>query len=185
MEKLKIYIDKYKIFHIAIVLLIVNLAYIMLIKNPQEQQLLNLYQNIKDKRLQLIQAENYIKELNERLIRMKESNDSLKKFYTSVLKNRTEGIVSLRKELAELLRQVNIFKIDINYNHNSIEKYNLHEVSITLPIENSYANIRKFINSVENSKNFIVINGVSLTESKQQLKLEIKMSAFFKEYGAI
>lgn len=185
MEKLKQIIDKYKILHIAIVMLIINIAYVILIRNPQEKELYQLYGAVKDQRLELINSENAVKQLNNRLEKLKNTSESLKKFYIAVLKNRTEGIVGLRKELAELLRQINIFKIDINYTNTPIEKYNLHEVSLNLPIEGNYSNIRKFINSIENSENFMVIKGVSLTESKQQLKLELNISVYFKDYGRI
>jgi hypothetical protein len=184
-EKIKIFIDKYKILHVAVILLLVNLTYIILIRNPQQRQLLNLYEEVKKARLALIQSENIVKELSDRLEKIKITNESIKKFYINELKNRTEGIVGLRKELAELLKQINIFKIDINYSNTPIEKYNLHEVSVILPIEGNYINIRKFINLIENSKNFMVINGISLAESKQQLKLDIKLSAYFKYYGSV
>lgn len=185
MEKLKKFIDKCKILHIVIIVLIINISYIIIIKNPKEKELYQLYEAVKNQRLELINSENAVKQLNNRLEKIKNTNESLKKFYTTVLKNRTEGIVGLRKELAELLRQINIYKIDINYTNTPIEKHNLHEVSLNLPVEGSYSNIRKFINSIENSQNFMVIKGVSLTESKQQLKLELSISVYFKDYGRI
>lgn len=185
MERLKNIIDRWKIMHIAVVLFFINVAFILIIKNPQNNDRIRLYDQERIKRLELINTKTYVKQLETRQKNLKYTNESLKKFYGEILKPKNRGIVDLRQELADLLKQMGIPKIDITYDNREIRDYNLYQVAITLPVEGNYANIRKFINMIENSKNFMVIDGVSLSESKAILKLNIRLSAFFKNYEAI
>jgi len=185
MEKLKNIIDRWKIMHIAVVLLFVNSAFIIIIKNPQNNERLRLYDEVKEKRRELDRMKAYQKDLDKRQQRLKYTNESLKKFYGVILKPKNKGIVDMRQELAELFQQMNIPKVDIAYGNKEIPDYSLYEVEMTLPIEGSYDNIRRFLNKVENSKNFMVIEGVTLSESKAVLKLSIRLSAVFKNYEII
>jgi Tfp pilus assembly protein PilO len=171
--------------HIAVVLFFINIAFIIIIKNPQNNNRIQLYEQEKVKRLDLINTKAYVKDLETRQKKLKYTNESLTKFYGEILKPKNKGIVDLRQELADLLKQMGIPKIDINYDNKEITDYNLYQVAISLPIEGNYVNIRKFINMIENSKNFMVIDNVSLSESKAILKLNIRLSAYFKNYETI
>lgn len=182
MEKLKNIIDRWKIMHIAVVLFFINIAFIIIIKNPQNNDRMRLYEQEKVKRLELINAKAYVKGLEIRQKKLRYTSESLYKFYGGMLKPKNRGIVDLRQELADLLKQMGIPKIDISYDNKEIQEYNLYQVAINLPIEGSYANIRKFINMIENSKNFMVIDGVSISESKAILRLNIRLFAYFKNY---
>ncbi len=185
MERLKLIIDKWKILHVAAVLFIINLSFIVIIKNPQKNALINLYDQIRENRKSLNKSYEYLNRLEKRLKKLKFTDESLSKFYSEVLKPKNTGIVEMRKELDSLLRQMNISTVNLTYDNKEVPEYNLFQVSITLPIEGNYASIRRFINKIENSKNFITIESISLTESKATLMLNIKLSAYFKYYETI
>ena len=110
--------------------------------------------------------------------RLQHAQSDLKKIYSDILLPRKDGVVSIRLELEELARPLKVG--DFGYTYKDIDDFGLQEFSLSVPVDGNYRNIRKFINSIERSKHFLILDKVNLSSEKHAdaLSLDFRLSTY-------
>ena len=52
---------------------------------------------------------------------------------------------------------------------------------VTLPLDGSYLNLTGFLSRIESAKRFIVVDQMALVQEEQGARMNLKLSAIFKE----
>ena len=107
---------------------------------------------------------------------------SLETFYDEVLSTKRQRMVAVQKEIRDIAAKFNINPETITYSRDIFKKDPIVKFSAVLPLTGSYENLRAFINAVENSENFLIIEGINLTDSKEGgviLSLNITIATYF------
>ncbi|HLL76365.1 MAG TPA: GspMb/PilO family protein [Pyrinomonadaceae bacterium] len=147
--------------------------------------------------------------------RVSEIVRSLEQFETGALAPREASINSLYEELTEKPRRNGLARAQFSFVHQDEQARNQQQqqaaaanlsgvarrrqnifpsTDITLNIEGSYANARRFIRDLERSRRFVVINGIQLEGINETgadaaargalVTLRLDMSAYFRRGGA-
>jgi len=103
---------------------------------------------------------------------------------TEVLSTREEQLVEIMQELTRLCAQ---FRIDINtvsVNNEILREEGLDRFAMIVPLEGGYANLRRFLQAVEASDKFIVVERVALDGAargmqSRNLHLNITVASYF------
>ncbi len=103
---------------------------------------------------------------------------------TEILSTREEGLVEIQQEMTRLCAQ---FRIDINTvssRNEILREEGLDRFAMVVPLEGGYANLRRFLQAVEASEKFLVVESVSLDgavrgSSSSNLHLNITVASYF------
>jgi Tfp pilus assembly protein PilO len=180
MEKTGILLRRVHFARIAIVVILVNAALLALLVLPRGNAIVSLQSQYASLRSMAAADQKNEKELKARVERLQRAQSDLKKIYSEILLPRKDGVVSIRLELEDLARQLQIQRGDFGYNYKDIDEFRLQEFSLSVPVDGNYRNIRKFINSIERSKHFLILDKVNLSSEKQTdaLSLDFRLSTY-------
>ncbi|MEW5805803.1 MAG: type 4a pilus biogenesis protein PilO [Acidobacteriota bacterium] len=121
-------------------------------------------------------------ELEQRLARIEETERSIKQFYEKILSTKDQKMIDIQLEIVSIANEFGINPESVSYDNEEMPKEGVERFSISLPMTGTYGNLRQFINKIENSTNFMIIDRVFLRTAKEGgviLQLNIQLSTFF------
>jgi Tfp pilus assembly protein PilO len=159
-----------------------NLAFVFLVNVPRVQRVNSLTEAVADAASSLVKKQHEVGLLREHYSRVMQGRDSLDRFYSDVLSTKQERLISFQREIRDIARAFNINVETITYPRESYVKDKVTRFSATMPLTGSYESLRQFIDRIERSEFFIVIDGIQLANSKEGgiiLSLSIQLSTYF------
>jgi Tfp pilus assembly protein PilO len=91
------------------------------------------------------------------------------------------GYSSVEDDLGALAKEAGLQITSTRFRDRAIDKRGVDEISITLSMEGAYPSLVSFINSLERSKNFYVLDSLSLDSSSEgALRLNLEMRTYFR-----
>jgi len=166
----------------VLVALVANLLILSIFTLPRERWVIRLESRATALGLRIEKGKEELAQRRERENRLKELRRQVESFYSEILRRKEEGLVDILGEVEGLAKRFRVKKENINYHHEIIEEDKVVLFEITFPLRGSYANLRRFINQIENSRYFLVIDRVELSNPEEKgdnLKLNIKLSTYF------
>jgi Tfp pilus assembly protein PilO len=107
---------------------------------------------------------------------------SLQTFFQDVLSTKRERMPAVQQEIRDIAAKFQIKPENIAYSKDVFKGDRVVKFAAVLPLNGSYENLRAFISAVENSQNFLVIDSIALTDSKEGgivLNLQITVATYF------
>jgi len=104
-------------------------------------------------------------------------------FFNDVLGTKETRMIQIQREVRSIAGSFGLDPETINYQREVLDKVALVRFQINVPLVGDYRNLRQFINKIEHSQNFLIIDGVALGGSKDGgalLDLTIQLSTYFK-----
>lgn len=166
----------------VLVALVANLLILTIFTLPREGWLRKLESKADALGLRIEKERKELVQRKEREERFKEFRRQVESFYAETLRRKEEGLVDILGAVEGLAKKFRVKKESIQYHHEIIEEDKVILFEITFPLRGSYANLRRFINQIENSKYFLIIDRVELSNPEEKgynLKLNIKLSTYF------
>jgi Tfp pilus assembly protein PilO len=99
-----------------------------------------------------------------------------------VLSTREERLVEVHREVADIANEFSIDLNTVSFSNELLVDEELDRLTIAVPLEGGYVNLRKFLQAVENSEKFLIVERVGLARGKQGgslLDLNINMATYF------
>jgi Tfp pilus assembly protein PilO len=99
-----------------------------------------------------------------------------------ILSTRNQRLVQVRQELAELCERFGIPLDSVTSDNELLLEEELDRYSMNVPLEGNYASLREFLQAVEQSSKFLVVERVSLALGKEggrELSLNIMLATYF------
>jgi len=114
--------------------------------------------------------------------RVMDGSRTLKTFYADVLSTKRHRMTAVQKEIRDIAARFNIRPDSIAYNREIFDKDQIVKFSAVLPLTGSYENLRAFLSALERSENFLIVESVSLADSKEGgviLGLSVSVATYF------
>lgn len=130
----------------------------------------------------LKQRRNEVEALESFFASLQQAEADLARLRSDVLSTRVERMVDVQRELERLCREFRIDLDSVNYDNEELPEEGLERFAMIVPLEGGYANLRRFLQAVEDSENFLVVERVALGEGKEggvMLMLNITLAAYF------
>jgi len=128
------------------------------------------------KRGQVERLEGYLNGLNQ-------ADTDLHFFREEVLSTRGRRMVEVQTELAKLCRQFDIDLDMVAYEDQSLAAEDLELFRMVVPLEGGYQSLRTFLQAVESSDKFLLVQSVVLgqsgAEGQKFLQLDITLDTYF------
>jgi Tfp pilus assembly protein PilO len=103
------------------------------------------------------------------------------KFYTDTFLDKSMGYSSVVADLSSIAGKAGLRTSDTSFKENDVKDRSLTEVAISTSVEGSYASVIKFINGLEQSKNFYLLNDLHLASSNGgMIKLQLDLRTYFR-----
>jgi hypothetical protein len=169
---------------IAIVLgavALVNVAFNLALVQPAVREYRDLsegddpFQRLNERREQVETHESYLEAVQR-------AEDDLKRLREELLSTRDLRLVDVQLELAEICAQFNIDLASVATANELLLDEELDRISMNVPLEGNYQNLRKFLLATEQSDEFLVIERVSLARGKEGgklLALNVMLATYF------
>ena len=170
-----------KILLALVALLLVNVAVSVLVVRPKVtryRQLTDLtspqHQAIDAREKDVAQKEAYTAALEK-------ARDDMKHLAADVLSTRQRRMIGVQLEVTKMAREFGIAADRVRYENPSDESDALERFGIVVPLAGGYSSLRKFIQAVESSDSFLVIERVALGSGKNTdlVELDITLATYF------
>jgi Tfp pilus assembly protein PilO len=181
----RVYREKRRLILPLAILAVANLAALLLIVYPLSRRVAGTEQRAQDTATRLARASQEYRAARATLEGRERTDKQLERFYAEVLpKDQTAARRITYLKLAQLARDA-----DLLYEHRSFEtepadeKSELTRMNIEVPLQGEYADVRRFIHTLETAPEFIVIRGVQLAKTNKDkssaLTLTLNLSTFY------
>lgn len=163
-------------------LLAVNALFFAVFVRPRVDQYRTLTTANTPRLAQLERREKSVQDREAYLQGLQKAEDDLAHLRKDVLQTRGERMIEAQEELADLAVQFNINMDQVQYQNNILEDEGLDRFAMMVPLQGGYANLRRFIHAVEDSRKFLVIERVALAEGAEGgvlLSLNILVATYF------
>lgn len=111
-----------------------------------------------------------------------QAESDLRDLRESILSTRDLRLVDVQEELERLCAQFGIDLNSVGYDNDLLLDEELDRFVMNVPLEGNYASLRKFLQAVEDSEEFLVVERVSLARGKEggrTLSLSINLATYF------
>lgn len=159
-----------------------NLAFAFLVNLPRAEQSRSLREEDETFEDRLARRKEKVAALRADYERVVGGSRSVQTFFDDVLSTKRRRMMAIQKEIRDIARKFNINPETISYARQVYEKDRIVKFSAVLPLVGPYESLRSFISALERSENFIIIESVALTDSKEGgviLSLNISVSTYF------
>jgi Tfp pilus assembly protein PilO len=171
-----------KILLVLAVLLVIDVGFFLFATRPKMREYQGL---VKGSEPQLTALERRKREVERReafLGSLVQAEEDLRHLRQDVLATREQRLVEVQQELEALCGQ---FRIDFNsvtYDSDLLESESLDKLIMVVPLQGNYASLRSFLQAVEDSGKFLLVERVALAEGKEGgvlLELNITLATYF------
>ena len=174
--------ERIKVATVLGVLALANLLLYVLLNLPrmhrqtvEERKTSELTQNLSE----VSRRVNLMKDLDDRF---ESEKSKVEKFYNDVLGTKDTRMIQIQREVRTIASSLTMDPETIAYQPEILDKVGLVSFTINVPLVGDYRNLRQFINRIEKSENFLIIDSVTLGGAKDGgalLDLSIHLSTYF------
>ena len=157
-------------------------AFYLVLARPQVQRYRNLVENSDPQRQALAARRAEVERRETYLEGLQQAERDLAHLREQVLSTRDLRLVSVQRELTRLCDQFNIDLQTVTLDHDDLLDEELDRMVMVVPLEGGYANLRKFLQAVESSDEFLLVEKVGLGKGKEggvMLQLNITLATYF------
>jgi Tfp pilus assembly protein PilO len=186
----RIYREKRRVILPLAVLAVANLATLLLLVYPLSRRVATTEQRAQDSKTRLLRASQEYRAVRATLEGRERTDKQLERFYAEVLpKDQTAARRITYLKLAQLARDADLLYERRSFDINTDDKKSeLTEMEIEVPLHGEYADMRRFIHTLETAPEFLVIRGVQLAKSNDQktsaLTLTLQLTTYYRAAAA-
>jgi len=116
------------------------------------------------------------------LAALEQSTKDLATLRSDILSTRQKRMIEVQYELARLARQFNINMERVQYENEALEDEALERMAMVVPLAGGYSSLRRFVQAVEQSDKFLVLERVALEQGQEggaMLQLNLTLATYF------
>ena len=104
------------------------------------------------------------------------------KFYTDAFQQASSGYSSVVADVGAIAKQAGLQSSAVTFRQKEIANRGITEVELAATVEGDYASLVRFLNGLERSRNFYVLDSLSLASSagSSSLKLNLQLRTYFR-----
>lgn len=163
------------------VLLAANLAFYVLWIRPHERSFSRLDEDGRPQLQHLKAREKAVAAREAYLAALEQAETDLVTLRKDVLSTRERRMIASQLEVASIAREFQVALERIQYENDPMPG-DVERFAMVVPLEGGYSNLRRFIQAVESSEKFLVIERVALAQAQDGgnvLQLQITVATYF------
>lgn len=97
------------------------------------------------------------------------------------LKLRSEDLFAAQRAIEQMATEAGLRPKRSAYAISKVNETDLVRCEVSLPLDGTYANLTGFLSRIESGRRFILVEQMALTQDDQAARMNLKLSAIFKE----
>ncbi|MBM3801877.1 MAG: hypothetical protein FJW26_06115 [Acidimicrobiia bacterium] len=165
-------------------LLLLNLPLYLVFVRPEIEADAGETARIDQMRSQLARRLATLNALKEIERKLGDSREKYRQFSAEYLFPQEKGTSELLKTLDEICEDTGLLRQRVTYRLDPEPAFGMQRLSITLPIEGNYSNIREFLNILESESKLLIVDSMALISEREGtdiLRLDVSLSTLFTE----
>ncbi len=185
-EGISLFLKRIRFVYAVSSLLVLNFIVFVLIVVPEKQKISSLQEEYSEQRHKIQEEKKSLRDLESRLSSLQKADADLKRIFKEVLSSKTQGVTEIREELEELAGTLGVDRSNVDYRYELMPDLGLRRFVLSVPVEGNYRDIRHFINEIERSSHFLILDRVDLstereTQSGESLILSFQLSTYLTD----
>lgn len=163
-----------------------NLAFAFAVNTPRASEVATLSADVQHLGREIQKKTADVDRLRPEHGRVLRGRSNLEVFYDEVLSTKQERLIDFQREIREIAQKFNINMEAISYPREILAN-KVTKLGAAMPLTGSYENLRSFLETIERSENFIIIESIQLSSSKEGgviLSLTVSLSTYFVDPDA-
>lgn len=163
-------------------LLIVNLAVLLFFTLPKLDTEAYNRQRVEAVEKQHNELQRILNERRQFQQLLASNVQALNNFYKNILGRRENRITEILAEREDISGQFGISPTQVRYSFVDEQNMPLERFRMSFPLEGSYESFRFFVNTLENSENFFIIDDIELASQADEteiMNMRIEVTTFF------
>ncbi len=166
----------------GVTLALLNLGFYLLYTRPAVREYRRLEATTRPDFDEVKKREKSVQRLEAFRDGLQQAEADLQSLRNDVLSTRNDRLVEIQAEVAGICAEFNIDLESVSYGHELLLEEELDRLEMTVPLEGGYANLRKFLQAIERSDKFLLVERVALAKGEQGgrlLDLNISLATYF------
>lgn len=171
-----------RILIVLLVLAALNVGFFLLLTRPKMQEYSGLAVGSQPQLTRLDDRRNEVEAQERYLEALQTAEQDLRRLREDVLSTREQRLVEVQRELAALCRQFSISLESVTSESDLLQEENLDKLVMVVPLQGNYANLRRFLQAVESSERFLLVEQVALAQAQLggvMLELNVTLATYF------
>jgi Tfp pilus assembly protein PilO len=167
---------------IFLAVLAVNVLFGVLLVRPRIKAYRALTEDSQPRLLRVQKRQKEVEAREKFLATLEQSRGALEKLRGEILSTRQKRMIAVQYELSQLAKQFGINMERIQYENDILEDEALERMAMVVPLAGGYQNLRRFVQAVEGSDKFLVLERVALETGQEGgvlLQLNITLATYF------
>ena len=164
------------------VLAVVNVAFFLLLTRPKVHEYSNMTQKTAPLLLAVQRREDQVADVEEYASRLEQAENDLVRLREEILATKNTRMVDVQIELHRIAQEFGINTEQVSYQNEILAEEDLERFAMVVPLEGGYQALRGFIQAVESSEQFMVVERVQLGRSNEggvMLELNVTLATYF------
>jgi Tfp pilus assembly protein PilO len=166
-----------------VALALLNLGFYMMYTRPAVSEYQRLEATTRPDFDEINNLEDVVERLEVFREGLSQAEADLERLRDEVLSTRDARLVDVQSEVADLCEEFKIDLDSVNYGSELLLNEELDRLEMLVPLQGGYSNLRKFLQAVEHSDKFLLVERVALGQGKQggrMLDLNIDLATYFR-----
>lgn len=164
-------------------LLVVNLVFTLAVLRPQAVRLEGLRRDSEPRLIELKRRREFVEGTEGFLGKLRQAETDLAKLRSEILSTRDRRMIETQIEVEKLAGEFGVDFEEIRFENDILKEQGVDRFGMVVPLRGGYRNLRKFIQAVESSPRFLVIEKVSIGSAdkggEDRLELRITLATYF------
>lgn len=124
-----------------------------------------------------------VAQLRQRVEALRANTKDTERLYREVLGDRGKDLVPTIEEVEKIASDLGLKPLNRSFDHARVAGLPLVRTVIHMPLRGTYSQLVSFLDRVERSKRFLVVDQVSLREQGGQADLTVAVATYFRAEG--
>jgi len=167
---------------VLVCLAALNLGFWLLFTRPRVRESERLSVGTDPQRRALLERRAEVEQQEQFLAQLQQAEADLKRLRSELLATRDTRMIGVQLEVDELCERFGIDWNSVSIDNELLVGEELDRLVMTFPLEGGYANLRRFLQAVESSDEFLVVEQVALAEAHDggvMLELNVALATYF------
>jgi Tfp pilus assembly protein PilO len=165
-------------------LVVINLLFLNLVNRPRAFQARTADETTAVLAGQVAREQERVAHWQERADELQRSREALQRFFDEDLSTKSQRLVAVQKEIHRIAQTYQVQASQLKFTHDQVEGTDLIQLGVNIPLSGGYRNLRQFINSVEKSELFLIVQSIQLQEGERGgvlLNLNVRLTTYFAD----
>ncbi|HZP25390.1 MAG TPA: hypothetical protein VFB04_18255 [Terriglobales bacterium] len=173
--------NRKKLMPVVIALIVLDLACVGYLFAPAGRSRAARQRELRDLRHQLVLKQQEVLPTRGMDQKLKQASEDIAGFYGSRFPSEYSAVAS---ELGAIATETGVHLSNVKYDEKDTPVEGLHKLAMEAAISGDYLQEVKFINALERSKMFFLIDGITLGEQQGNVRLQLKLETYLRGAGA-